>query len=567
MNIIRAGLVAIFAMCMACDDAEEKNELSLSSLEVSIPSEGGTATVQLLTDAPEFELQNSARWVEVTPMSGNESEVTLTFTVDSKVPEKRQTTINVDAGNADRKVITVTQEAAEIVYSLSTDLSTLDFFRLAGSEDIEVTTDAPDWEISSDVDWLSFSPQSGSKGTTTVTVSVSENASESDRTATVTVAASYATPQEITVSQSHLSFPDYNIDPQAPDASGMSSTVTELAAQMTLGINIGNTLEAIGSENAWGNPNVNQTFVTSLKNIGFDAIRIPCSFDQYANQSSAKISDAWLARVKEVVDYCISEDLHVVLNIHWDNGWLENNVTVDKQAVVNARQKAYWEQIATYLRDYDERLIFASANEPHVETAEQMDVLLSYHQTFVDAVRSTGGRNSYRALVVQGPSTDIEKTQNLFGSFPTDEVADKLMMELHYYTPYQFTLMSEDADWGKMFYYWGENYHSTVAPDRNATWGEEADLDRLFGIVNEQFVQKGYPVILGEFGAYKRDNVPDQALHEASVEYFNKYVVQASQQNGIIPFYWGIGQQINRNTGEVIDQGVIDALLEGAGLK
>ena len=116
--------------------------------------------------------------------------------------------------------------------------------------------------------------------------------------------------------------------------------------------------------------------------------------------------------------------MYVILNIHWDGGWLENNCTQDKEEEVNARQEAFWEQIATTMRDFDEHLLFASANEPNVDNATQMAVLESYHQTFIDAVRSTGGKNSYRVLVVQGPSTDIEKTNQLMTTLPTDEVAD-----------------------------------------------------------------------------------------------------------------------------------------------
>ncbi|MDA3880826.1 MAG: cellulase family glycosylhydrolase, partial [Prolixibacteraceae bacterium] len=146
-------------------------------------------------------------------------------------------------------------------------------------------------------------------------------------------------------------------------------------------------------------------------------------------------------------------DMYVVLNIHWDGGWLERNCTTEAQAEVNAKQKAFWEQLATHLRDFDEHLLFASANEPHVENTIQMEILRSYHQTFVNAVRATGGKNSYRVLVVQGSSTDVEKTNNLMKSIPTDVAEDRLMAEIHYYTPYQFCLMTEDASWGKMFYY------------------------------------------------------------------------------------------------------------------
>ena len=230
----------------------------------------------------------------------------------------------------------------------------------------------------------------------------------------------------------------------------------EIAAKMKVGWNLGNTLEAICGENAWGNPNTTQALIDSVKAGGFNTLRLPVAWFCHSDTNSSVIDEEWLARVKEVVDYCINANLYVIVNIHWDKGWLENRVNVANQSQVNERQYAYWSQIAEYFKDYDEHLLFASANEPNVENATGMEVLLSYHQTFIDAVRETGGNNSSRTLVIQGPSTDIDKTNKLMKTLPTDQIADRLMVEVHYYTPYQFCLMSADANWGKMAYYWGQ---------------------------------------------------------------------------------------------------------------
>jgi len=355
----------------------------------------------------------------------------------------------------------------------------------------------------------------------------------------------------------------------------MSSTATEIASRIKLGWNLGNTLEAIGGETAWGNPKTTSQFIQLVKQSGFDAIRLPVSWNQYANQSTAKIDSAWLNRVREVVQYSVDAGLYVVVNIHWDEGWLEHNITEAKKAEVNDKQRAFWQQIATHLRDFDERVMFASANEPNVDNASQMAVLESYHQTFVDAVRATGGKNAYRVLVVQGPRTDIELTDQLMRQLPVDTLPNRMMAELHFYTPYQFTLMSEDADWGKQFFYWGRNFHSTTDTSRNATWGEEDEVDRLFGIVKQQFVNKGIPVILGEYCAQRRTGQLSGAaleLHLASRAYFHRYVTQKALENGILPFYWDAGGLdnfssgiFNRNTNTVFDQQTLDALRLGAG--
>jgi aryl-phospho-beta-D-glucosidase BglC (GH1 family) len=254
----------------------------------------------------------------------------------------------------------------------------------------------------------------------------------------------------------------------SPKACAELPTAQHVASEMKIGWNLGNTLEAIGGETAWGNPATTQALIDAIKAAGFKTIRIPCAWDIHA--TNGVIDPAWMARVKQVVDYCINDGLYVVLNIHWDNGWLENNCTTAAQDSVNAKQQQYWAQIAECFKDYDEHLLFASANEPNVSDATGMSVLLSYHQTFIDTVRASGGNNASRTLVIQGPSTDIEKTNSLMNTLPTDTIANRLIVEVHYYTPYQFCLMTANADWGNMAYYWGEGYHSATDTAYNATW-------------------------------------------------------------------------------------------------
>lgn len=368
-------------------------------------------------------------------------------------------------------------------------------------------------------------------------------------------------------------YPNYNTSPIPPDSTGMSSNAVQLAAKMHLGWNIGNTLEATGGETAWGNPMVTKQLIDLVKKSGFNAIRIPCAWNQYlSNAAKAEIDKNWLKRVKEVVDYCIENDMYVLLNIHWDGGWLENNCTPEFKDRNNAKQKAFWEQIATYFRDYDERLIFAGANEPNVENAEQMAVLLSYYQTFVDAVRATGGRNYYRVLVMPGPSTDFEKTYKLMHTFPTDKVPNRQMLEVHYYTPYNFCGLTEDASWGRMSFYWGKQYHSKTDTLRNAYWGEEDEAIRLFGLMRQKFVDKGIPILVGEYGAVRRNNIPGDnlALHLNSRAYWLRYITQLCVENQMIPFYWDAGGSganawgfFNRQTNKISDYQGLNAVLQG----
>jgi len=202
-----------------------------------------------------------------------------------------------------------------------------------------------------------------------------------------------------------------------------------------------------------------------------------------------------------------------------------------------------------------------------------MAILMSYHQTFVDTVRSTGGRNAYRVLVVQGPSTDIEATNTLMKAMPNDKVPGRLMAEVHFYSSFNFALMTKDESWGKPNYYWGTAYHSATDTAHNPTSGEEAMVDDLFGRMKKQFVDKGVPVLLGEFGAIRRSQLTGDALkqHLAAHAYYHKYIVSAALRNGMIPFYWDTGNVgpngfglFDRKNNPVADQQTINALREGA---
>ena len=561
-------LLVTFGSC----SKDDLNSLTVSQGKVNIAANGGTASITIQTDAAAWNMSNSASdWLNASATTGANG-ATVTLTISTRTLQARTATLVFTAGSAKAVEVVVTQSSSTNLYVTSTDPSTVTFTKAGGTIPLKITTDATQWSISEGADWLEFSQSTGNTGVTTINVTASENTGTA-RTATVQVSAEGAATVQITVSQKGMLYPNYNTSPQTPDATGMSSNAVTLASKLKLGWNIGNTLEAIGGETAWGNPKVTKALIDLVKQNGFNAIRIPCSWNQYmANSSTAQLKTDWLNRVKEVVQYCVDNDMYVVLNIHWDGGWLENNCTLAKQDENNAKQQAFWEQIATHLRDFDEHLLFASANEPNVENATEMSVLSSYHQTFVDAVRSTGGKNSYRVLVIQGPSTDIEKTNNLMTSLPTDEIANRLMAEIHFYTPFQFCLLTKDESWGNMFYYWGSGYHSTTDLTRNATWGEEGTVDSHFKMMKTKFVDKGIPVIMGEYGAIRRSSLTGDALtlHLASRAYYLKYVTKQAKANGIIPFYWDTGAigdnsttLFNRSSNTVYDQEALDAIVTG----
>jgi len=463
--------------------------------------------------------------------------------------------------------------ATNPVFKVSPD--SLKFAIAGGSLTVTDSMSGSRWAATSDQTWCTLSVNNSTSATSQITVTTTANPYMGVRTAKLMFVMDSKTVKYVYVSQAGRTtlYPNYNTTPIAPDVTGMSSTALQLAAKIGLGLNLGNTMEAPGGETGWGSPVITENIIKFMKQSGFNTIRIPCAwYGHMDNATDAHIKTDWLNRVKEVVGYCVNNDMYVLLNIHWDGGWLENNIPTNNQAKkdsVNAMQKAFWEQIATTMRDFDEHLMFASANEPNTGTNNVGDplkfaTLLSYHQTFINAVRSTGGRNTYRSLVIQGQS-DLMSTAKL----PTDPTPNRMMYEEHNYTPFQFCALGGDASWGKMFYYWGAANHSTIEPDRNPNWDcEEGALTTYFKMLKANFVDKGIPVLMGEYGAYRRDgsaNIPkDLALHEKSVDYWITYVTKTAIANGVKPIWWDTGGLLDRSKLTVNDQRSLDAIIAGS---
>lgn len=359
---------------------------------------------------------------------------------------------------------------------------------------------------------------------------------------------------------------------QAQD--GFQQSATEIAACMGIGWNLGNTFEAgnnannftnkggLEAETFWQPTKTTQEIIDYVKESGFSSIRIPCAWvmGHISNSSTYEIDAKWMARVKEVVDYCIKADLYVIINQHWDGGWLENNIKATGAAKNKNQEvlKAIWTQIAEAFKDYDEHLLFAGLNEPNADNQTETNALLEYEQIFINTVRATGGNNSLRMLIVQGPTTDIEKTEKYYNTLPTDPAGEgRLMMEVHYYNPWQFWGMEKDESWGNVFYYWGEGNH-VAGSKHNPTWDcEEAAMERLLDQMKAKFVDKKIPVILGEFGANWRNissqSGENQKKHDASIQLHYYTLTKMALERGMVPMMWDTNY-CNRPSMTIIDR-------------
>jgi len=227
-----------------------------------------------------------------------------------------------------------------------------------------------------------------------------------------------------------------------------------------------------------------------------------------------------------------------------------------------------WKQIAIHFRNYDDHLILAGTNEVMVNNdygtprEEYYTVQNSFNQTFVRTVRSTGGRNYYRYLAVQGFNTNINHTFNYF-KMPLDVVPKKLFVEVHYYDPYNFTLNGNSAitQWGKY----------ADKPANTETWANESFADGQFQKMKDKFVANGYGVIVGEYGAMARLNLGSSDLNTSYAgfrRYYIQYITQSMIKHGLVPVYWdngGTGNKsmgiFNRKTGEVVYPELVKAIV------
>jgi endoglucanase len=320
-------------------------------------------------------------------------------------------------------------------------------------------------------------------------------------------------------------------------------TMTELdawtaATLMSPGINIGNTLENTTAwETGWGNPRITRGFVERLAHLGFKSVRLPVAWDTYA--VDGHIQPDKFNRVREVVDWITGAGMFCVLNIHWDGGWIDSDskekfpktyATFSPEA--EKKYRSYWELISSVFAGKNEKLVFEALNEEtnfsnEGSTERAYATLTRVNQLFIDTVRKTEGNNSKRLLIVAGYSTDIAKTCAAAYKLPKDTVPGRLLISVHYYTPYQFCGLTEDADWGKMMTTWGN-------PD------DLKQLDQLFDLMKEFCVRNDIPAFIGEFGVTNKNKEPAGRVRWMSA------VANAALSRRMVPVLWDTGTEVSR---------------------
>ena len=300
---------------------------------------------------------------------------------------------------------------------------------------------------------------------------------------------------------------------------------------------IGNPDGAIKSETAWGNPVVTKKVIKAIKDAGFNAIRIPVRWQCHiTNAQAMSIDKAWMARVKEVIDWCLANDLKVIINTHHDK-WLEGR-PFDQYKEENCQKLALlWFNIASELAAYDYRVAFAGTNEVHVKdnwgkpTAENLAVQNAYNQTFIDVVRATGGNNLKRHLIVQtyvcNPDFGINDGDFIIPQDVEGNGNDYMSVEFHYYNPWEY---AGDCK----FYFWGDAYKQYgETPESN-----EKSLTDFFDRVVNTWSSKGLGVIIGEWGVTDHVKGGQADLIHENMTYYCKTFVSEARKRGFSVFVW-----------------------------
>ena len=328
-------------------------------------------------------------------------------------------------------------------------------------------------------------------------------------------------------------------------------TTTDIVNDMGIGINLGNTFESCGDwiaqwgdgtpnsyETAWGSPTVTQALIEGYANEGFDSLRIPVAWaNMMSTDGNYTISDAYMSRVHEVVDWALDADLYVIINLHYDSGWIHE--LPSQHDTCMQKYSAIWTQVAEEFKSYGDYLIFESQNEElgwsTTDESQSYNYVNEVNQTFVDIVRNSGGNNAQRHLLISGVNTDITKTCDSRFKMPSDP-AGRCAVSVHYYTPPTFCILEEDANWGKAAYTWG-------------TDAEIQELNKYFDMLTNNFTNKGIPVIVGEYGCPTKNKDPE------SVRKFISSVCEASlSRGGICPMLWDTTDlHYSRSTYKIID--------------
>ncbi len=347
-----------------------------------------------------------------------------------------------------------------------------------------------------------------------------------------------------------------------PDMRDM--TTMEIVQYMGIGINLGNTFESCGSwiskdsvtnyETGWGSPVITEEMIKGYADAGFGVLRVPVAWSNMMAEDYT-INPDYLSRVTEVIDMALANGMYVIMNIHWDGGWFAGFADDSKKDECFKKYESIWNQLTTAFKDYNDYLIFESLNEEGCwediwnrysnqgDKEKAFSVLNEINSKFVEIVRGSGGNNAKRHLLIAGYATDIDLTCDELYKMPEDE-AGRCAVSVHYYTPSTFAILEKDANWGKAKTEWGSD-------------ADVAELEKYMDMMKEHFVDKGIPVIIGEYGCAQKNKTPEMV---------NKYLTSVCKEayiRGMCPVLWDVTDaHYDRTSCTFKDKDLLDGLTE-----
>ena len=341
-------------------------------------------------------------------------------------------------------------------------------------------------------------------------------------------------------------------------------TSLELVEIMGNGTNLGNTMEAYGHkeigvdadvseyETIWGQPITTPEMFVAMKEAGFDSVRIPVAWTNTMDYENGDytIAPAYLDRVEEIVNYALDADLFVVFNDHWDGGWwgMFGSATPETREAAMDLYVSMWSQIAERFKDYSYKVIFESANEELGNRLNDVDVARDsgtlsedecyamntvINQAFVDTIRKSGGKNENRFLLIAGYNTDIQKTCDDRFQMPTDTAENKLLLSVHYYTPWSYCGTSGVASWGSE-----KNYNT------------QNDLLAMM----TKYTEQGYGIIFGEFAVLPK---ADGTLKNNTTDFIGNFLDNCDLY-GYVPMLWDTNSFFSKDELKLVDDGLAD---------
>ena len=279
------------------------------------------------------------------------------------------------------------------------------------------------------------------------------------------------------------------------NAEPITLTAKELVKQMKVGWNLGNTLDAtggegLGTETSWGNPVTTKEMIDEVKAAGFNVLRVPVTWEKHLDDDF-NIDTEWLDRVEEVVNYGIDNDMFVILNTHHEEWYMPRKSNLDKDL---QHIEKLWTQIAERFKNYGEKLLFEGVNEPRLRgtsvewngSSESREIVNRYAETFVKAVRATGGNNADRSLFIT-PYAASSMSSNL-KALKIPENAGNIIVSVHAYLPYDFALNTKGT----------------------AVYENDGSVKKMMDDIKTIFLDNGIPVVITEFGAVNKDNTEDR---------------------------------------------------------